>query len=408
MKNKLILALILCPLFSFTSFKLSSPFLKAADNAGMFNDPVYRILMVRKTIKEFITGKLIWKGLECNLPIVDDQSNSLHASLNVIVKRPELIFGATFVIVSPDHEHLFDLVAPSQQAAVSLFIQDVKSKSLINRYVDVDYHAVPTGTYALHPITGNRLPLFISDYSLEGFDTRTTNSHMAIPAHDIKDFTFAHQHNLEIKQVLTSPDEGKASSPQIDKHSGQLTSAYTSEFEDSIVINSGFINGPIVGAADKIIASFSQSKLGTAYSKNVLYDLQSKLYSVSDLQTIEAALQQEHKNLSQQQKDALSIAMIQVQSDFLGLVEHFLASAKETKELMAELIEESCTLRKNNDCYLLQWTRLKTSQPERVVFKRDIKTFNTFVKFCTDLFDFLGDFAASCPKALENLKNLRK
>ena len=408
MKNKLILALILCPLFSSASHKLSSPFLKAADNAGMFNYPVYEMAQARKNIKEFISGKLLWKGLECNLPVVDDQSNSLHATLNVIVKRPEIIFGATFVIVSPDHEHLFDLVSPSQQAAVSLFIQDSKSKSLINRYVEVDYHAVPTGTYALHPITGNRLPLFISDYSLEGFDTRTTNSHLAIPAHDLKDFTFAHKHNLEIKQVVTSPEEGKASSPQIDKHSGQLTAAYTAEFSDSIIINSGFINGQLSGAADKIITSLSQSKLGTAYSKNVLYNLQSKLYSVSDLQTIEVALQQGHKNLSQEQKDALSIAMIQVQSDFLGLVEHFLASAKETKELISELIEESCTLRKNNDCYLLQWTRLKTSQPERVVFKRDIKTFNTFAKFCTDLVDFLGDFMSSCPKALENLRNLRK
>lgn len=408
MKNKLILALILCPSFSFASLKLSNPILKAADNAGIFHDPVYRILTVRKTIKEFITGKLLWKGMECNLPIVDDQSNSLHATLHVIVKRPEIIFGATFVIVSPDHEHLFDLVAPSQQAAVSLFVQDAKNKSLINRYVDVDYHAVSTGTYVLHPITGNRLPVFISDYTLEGFDTRTTNSHLAIPAHDLKDFTFAHKHNLEIKQVVTSPDEGKASSPQIDKHSGQLISAYTAEFEDSIIINSGFINGSIIGACDKVIASLNESKSGAAYSKHVLYDLQSKLYSVSDLQTIETALQQEHKNLSHQQKDALAIAMIQVQSDFLGLVEHFLVSAKDTKELMTELIEESCTLRKNNDCYLLQWTRLKTSQPERVVFKRDIKTFSIFIKFCTDLVDFLGDFASSCPKALENLRNLRK
>jgi len=409
MKNKLILTLLLCPLLTTTSsFKLSSQILKAGDNGGFFNDAVYRILIVRKTIKEFISGKLLWKGALLNLSIIDDQSNTLPATLQVILKRPETIFGATYVIISPKHENLFDIVAPSQQAAASLFLQDVKNKSLLARYESIDYHAVSTGTYALHPITGNRLPIFISDYSIEGFDTRTTNAHMAVPAHDEKDFAFAHKHNLEIKQVVTSPDEGKASSAQINKHTGQLLTAFTAEFDDSIIINSGFINGSIVGAADKIIASLKESGRGNAYNQQILYNLQGKMYSVSDLHAIERTLYQEHKNLSPQQKDSLTITMLQVQSDFLGLVEHFLASAKETKDLMAELIEESCGLRKNNDCFLLKWSRSKSNEPERSVFKREIKTFTIFTKFCTDLVDFLGDFAASCPKALENLRNLKK
>jgi len=408
MKNKLILALLLCPSLPINTFQLSNPILKAADNAGIFNDPVYRILTVRKTIKEFVSGKLIWKGAQCNLSIVDDQAVVLPATLHVVIKRPEALFGATFIIVSPDHEHLFDIVAPSEQAAVTLFVQDSNKKSLLARYEHVDYHAVPTGTYVLHPITGNRLPIFVSDYTLEGFDTRVTKAHLAIPAHDIKDFAFARKHNLDIKMVVTSPDEGKPSNPQIDKHTGQLLAPYTGEFEDSIIINSGFINGAITGAADKIIASLQASHIGSEYHEHVLYSLQGKLYSVSDLQAIEVTLHQEHKNLSQSQKDALSVAMIQVQSDFLGLVEHFLASAKETKELMIELIEESCKLRKNNDCYLLHWAHLKNTEPERIVFKRDIRTFNIFVKFCSDLVDFLSDFASSCPRALENLRNLKK
>ena len=144
------------------------------------------------------------------------------------------------------------------------------------------------------------------------------------------------------------------------------------------------------------------------YQEHVLYSLHGKSYSIKELQDIEATLCKENKELSHGQKEAFAIAMIQAQSDFLGIVEHFLVHAKDAKELVIELIEESCQLRKNNDCYVLNWSNSKSSESERVMFKRDIITFHALKRFCSDLCDFLGDFASSCPHALENLKNIKK
>jgi hypothetical protein len=122
---------------------------------------------------------------------------------------------------------------------------------------------------------------------------------------------------------------------------------------------------------------------------------------------IEATLLKENKSLSTTQKELMSIIMLQVQADLLSTVEHFLVDAKEHKDLMIELIAESCILRKNNNSYLLYWSKLNTNESEKVVFKRDINTFSTLAKFCNELIDFLSDFASSCPHALANLKSIK-
>ena len=406
-KNIVLTIFLICASFQTQPHQLVNPLLKAADNAGLFNAPLYRILTVRKTIKDFISGKLMWSGIESNLVIVDDNNNKLSSTLRIIHRRPEAILGATFIVLSPDHPNLFDFITPEQQLSVRQFVQNITQKTLLHRYENINYHAVATGTYALHPLSGQKLKIFVSDYTIEDFDTRVTHAHMAIPAHNAKDFAFAHEHNQTIKQVITSaPNSNNAANPQIDKKSGKLVCAYTAEFEDSMVINSDFINGSIMNAIPKVINKLKNLQTGNDYNQPILYHVYDQNYSATELQTIESTLN--HNNLSPAQKDSLQIAMHQVQADFLSLVEHFLSSIKETKDLMIDLVEESCQLRHNNDSYLLHWACLNTATPARTTFQHDITTFQSFTKFCNDLIDFLGDFASSCPKALKNLKDLKK
>ena len=74
---------------------------------------------------------------------------------------------------------------------------------------------------------------------------------------------------------------------------------------------------------------------------------------------------------------------------------------------MIEIIEESCKLRGKSDAYILKWSRMETVESEKAIFKRDIVNCTSLSTFCSELIDFLEDFASSCPHALENLKNLK-
>ena len=75
---------------------------------------------------------------------------------------------------------------------------------------------------------------------------------------------------------------------------------------------------------------------------------------------------------------------------------------------MIALIEESCQLRNNNTCYLLQWAQLNDEFNEKDIFRRDITSIKALTIFCKDLVNFLGDFAHSCPKAFENIRKQNK
>src|SRR5438132_14004839 len=103
MKNKLICSVLLWSSFWLQAPLLTNQLLKTLDAAGIFNESIYDIIVIRQKVKELVKGEFIWKGAQCNLSIVDEQDNSLPAKLHIILKRPETIFGATFVIISPEH-----------------------------------------------------------------------------------------------------------------------------------------------------------------------------------------------------------------------------------------------------------------------------------------------------------------
>lgn len=408
MKNKIIFALaLLCLPWQLQSHILSSQLLKTADNIGLFDKAIVDILKVRHHLKELVVGKFNIHGAQSHLSIVDSNGKTLAHTLHVIIRRPEALMGATFIVISPQHAHLFKFVDPTLQENIANFIHHIQSRDLLDRYENPDFEAMPTGTWAIHPITGEKLPIFIADYILEGFDTRSTNAHLAIPAHNHKDFAFAQKYNLEIKMVINGVGENKSSSPQINKTTKQLTSAYLGDYDDCFIINSDFLNGSIRAAHDKAVDFLKKHETGSEFKAPMVYQFGNQHCSINDLQMIEATLLKENKSLSPAQKELMSIIMLQVQADLLSTVEHFLVDAKEHKNLMTELITESCTLRKNTNSYLLYWSKLNTNESEKVVFKRDINTFNALTKFCNELIDFLSDFASSCPHALANLKSIQ-
>jgi hypothetical protein len=409
MNKKIFLSLcLILSAWKIQPLQLTNQLLKAADGAGLFDRAIVDILQVRQKIKELVIGKFIWRGAHCNLVLFDANNNKLNFILHTITKRPEALFGATFIVINPQHPHLFDMVTSEHHEDVINFVATTKTRTLLDRYEHPDFSIVATGTFAQHPMTQELLPVFVGDYALEGYDNRITHAHIAIPAHDAKDFIVAQQNKLNIKLVITSSDETKvASSPQINKATKQLIAAYPGEYADCLVINSDFLNGSIKQSTDKAIAFLQDQKMGTEYKEPILYHFMNKQCSINDLQAMETLLAQEHKNLSSSQKETMLILMLQVQSDFLSIVEQFLINARDAKELMIELIEESCELRKNNDAYLLHWAHLKTNEPEKAVFKRDINSFYNLCKFCAELIDFLGDFGSSCTHAMANLKKIQ-
>lgn len=401
------LSLLLCYPGLLHPHILSNQLLKVADQAGLFNKAIVDILKVRQKIKEFINGKLQIKSVACPLTIVDDQGNNLPEKLEVIIKRPEAIFGGTFVVISPNHPHAAKYTTQQTQHAVQDYIHTVLQKNLVARYENPNTQGVFTGLFALHPITQEKLPLFIADYILENYSTRITHAHFAIPAHDQKDFDFARAHDLTIKLVINSVEQNKNSSPQFNKTTNQLMSAYMGDYDDCFVCNSDFLNGSVHTAPQTVISYLQDNDLGKEHLKNLVYHLGNKQYSLYELQVIEQTLQKSNKPLSATQQDLFKIIMIQAQSDFLAIVEQFLVNARDAKDLMIQLIDESCALRDNKDAYLLKWAHLETSEPEKIIFKRDINTMTNFYKFGSELVDFLGDFASSCPSAIEGLKNIK-
>lgn len=376
------------------------------DQLGIFNDGIVNIMSVRERLKNLVTGSLIWKGIQSNLVLVDAQNNSLPETLHVLVKRPEALFGASFVVITSKHPQALSLATQSAKSAAQVYITAQKNKKDLIRYQESNnYTSVNTGVFALNPLTQEKMPVFIADYILENFDTRIANAHVAIPAHDQKDFEFAHKYSLPIKLVINSIDQGKSSSPQYSKTTKELSMAYAGDYFDCIVVNSGAFNGPVHTSSSRIIAYLTENKLATEYQHPVIYSLGHKQYSLHQLQLLEATLKD--KTLSEAQKEMMLIVMIQAQADLLGFVEQFLIDAREHKDLMAAAIEESFYNRDVKDAYLLKWSRVQTIEVGKQVFKQDITTFFALNKFCLELFDFLSDFIISCPNAIANLQNLK-
>ena len=145
-------------------------------------------------------------------------------NFTVFTTRCDTLFGATYCVLAPEHDLVDSITTSEQKEAVEAYKKAAAAKSEIDRTGDnKEKTGVWTGAYAINPVNGNKLPIWISDYVLS---TYGTGAIMAVPAHDTRDYAFAKKFNLPIVQVLEGGDISKE--------------AYT---EDGLHINSDFLNG---------------------------------------------------------------------------------------------------------------------------------------------------------------------
>ncbi|MBN2510487.1 MAG: leucine--tRNA ligase [Spirochaetales bacterium] len=178
--------------------------------------------------------------------------------LEVYTTRPDTLFGATYMVMAPEHPLVDRLTTPAQKSAVDEYIHTSAMKSDLERTdLAKDKTGVFTGGYAVNPVNGEKIPIWISDYILISYGTGAI---MAVPAHDQRDWEFARKFNLPVIEVLKGGD--------ID------TEAFT---EDGPHVNSSFLDG--MGkqeAIDTIISWLEERELGT---KAVNYKLRDWLFS---------------------------------------------------------------------------------------------------------------------------------
>lgn len=152
--------------------------------------------------------------------------------VTVFTTRPDTLFGATFFLLAPEHPLVEGLVAGlPQEEEVRRYVVKAMATSAIERAsVDKEKTGVFTGRYAINPVTGGRIPIYVADYVLMDYGTGAV---MAVPGHDERDFAFAQKYGLQVLEVIASP-------PEFKDDDGRLTAAYAG---DGLLVNSGPFDG---------------------------------------------------------------------------------------------------------------------------------------------------------------------
>ncbi len=190
-----------------------------------------------------------WIGRSEGGEVVFTSAPSEHTpggdEIRVFTTRPDTLFGATFMVLAPEHALVARLTSPGQQEVVDAYIAQARRQTEIERLsTDRPKTGVPIGADAINPVNGERIPIWIADYVLSGYGTGAI---MAVPAHDERDFAFARQFGLEIREVVRPAEAGVPG--------GELEAAYVSKAPTDVLVNSGAYDGlPVPDAIRSIVA----------------------------------------------------------------------------------------------------------------------------------------------------------
>ncbi len=162
--------------------------------------------------------------------------------LTVFTTRPDTLYGATYMVLAPEHPLVEEFTTPGQRAAVRAYQDGARRESEIERLsTEKEKTGVFIGAHAVNPVNGEHIPIWISDYVLMGYGTGAI---MAVPAHDERDFEFATRFALPIVEVIAPPEGAQ----------GTLSEAYTG---DGVMVNSAEFDGlPAPGAAFAAIVAW--------------------------------------------------------------------------------------------------------------------------------------------------------
>ncbi len=188
-----------------------------------------------------------WIGRSSGAEVVFETAPADHHAggepLKVFTTRPDTLFGATFMVLAPEHPLVAALTAPDRRDEVEAYVAAASAKTEIDRLsADREKTGVALGADAMNPVNGERIPLFVADYVLGGYGTGAI---MAVPAHDERDFAFARRYGLPIVKVVmpkdADPDE-------------ELVEAFTAHTVDEVMVNSGKFGGrPAADAWHEIV-----------------------------------------------------------------------------------------------------------------------------------------------------------
>jgi leucyl-tRNA synthetase len=179
------------------------------------------------------------------------------AKIPVFTTRPDTVFGATYLVLAPEHPLVDQLIAQEQRSAVNAYRREVQGKDVVSRKVgggDKTKTGVFLGSYARNPATGEAIPIWIADYVLMEYGTGAI---MGVPAHDRRDFEFATQFELPVREVVRTG--GGEPLPSV--------------AEDGVLVNSGEFDGLSCRDAQRRIVAWLQAKgLATPQVQYRLHD----------------------------------------------------------------------------------------------------------------------------------------
>ncbi|MGG2017987.1 leucine--tRNA ligase [Bacillus sp. S10(2024)] len=184
--------------------------------------------------------------------------NGTDEKFTVFTTRPDTLFGATYCVLAPEHALVAEITTAEQKEAVEAYIDSVKAKSDLERTeLAKEKTGVFTGAYAINPVNGEKLPIWIADYVLASYGTGAV---MAVPAHDERDYEFAKTFGLQMKEVVEGGDITK------EAHTG-----------DGAHINSAFLDG--LNKEEAIAKMIEWLEITSAGNQKVTYRLRDWLFS---------------------------------------------------------------------------------------------------------------------------------
>ena len=198
-------------------------------------------------------------GAEVTFTVADKDGKPTEDNLTVYTTRCDTLFGATYMVVSPEHKIISKITTAEQAEAVKAYQEAAAKKSDLERTdLNKDKTGVFSGSYAINPVNGKLIPIWIADYVLISYGTGAI---MAVPAHDTRDWEFAKKFNLPIIEVLKS---------EVDVQEQAWT-------EDGIHVNSEFLDGlNKQDAINKMLEFLEEKKIG---KKAINYKLRDWVYS---------------------------------------------------------------------------------------------------------------------------------
>lgn len=210
-------------------------------------------------------------GAEVNFKLAQKPESCTQEHITIYTTRPDTLFGATYIVLAPEHPLVRHIVTKEQQTAVEQYIAEAAKKSDLER-TDLAKKKTGafTGGYAINPLTGKELPVWISDYILISYGTGAI---MAVPAHDERDWEFAQTFSLPVIQTVASEQEWKEKGVEGD-YSAPPRQCMPA---DGYAVNSGAFNGlPTREAIERITAFIEEQGFG---KKAVNYKLRDWVFS---------------------------------------------------------------------------------------------------------------------------------